>query len=270
MAREFIDREHQFPVDTGLTPADQLNTQKAVDNMNAAPRGDPPKSYDVRSVYDSRPVQGFDFNIVDSIAKNESSNPMIVSFTVPQGYVCVLRKLHHFTDPPVSIVSRADVQVSLLVNGSAVKYNQNIPVGNESDDIVECFVIADEFSVVSASFNIDATIFSDVNFTMYGQFYGQFLLKTSVNYKFEVANPSAKQWIQPPLQIMPPSLPPASAPTVIQQPAPVAVNQPVPMMTVQPVPQAKPAIVHRSLVAAPRLSGIPIIDRRSGRIVGYK
>lgn len=267
MPREFIDREHQLGPDLGLTPADQLNTQDAVDSMQAAPRGDPPKSFDVRSVYDSRPVQGFDFNITDSTDPSEGGLLSIatLSFQVPQGYVCVLRGIHHSTNPPLAILGRSDITVSLLVNGSSVKYNQDIPVGTESDDIVRCFVIADEFSTVSAVFTNRVGNYPDqftfVQSILSCQFYGQFLLKTGVSYKFEVANPSDKAWIKPSVQI---PVPQATQPVPQQQPAQqvVVASQPLPA----PV---KPAIVHRAVMAA-GLGATQIFDRRTGRIIGYR
>lgn len=260
MAREFIDRERQYGPDVHTTPGDQLRTQSAVDNMQSAPRGEPPKAFDVRAVYDSRPVQGFDFNITASDAVGERTT-FVLGFEVPSGYVCVLRRLHHSSTPTPVIVGRSDIQVTLLVNNASVRYNQSIPVGVESDDIVECFVIADEFSQVQAQFDLTADV-AAINFTMYAQFYGQFLLKTGIPYQFEVANPTNKVF---------------AAPVITPRPLPNVVRKTAPMVQpVLPQPAPMPAVAKPVVRQPPKMFGqvgnerTPIYDPIKGGIIGWK
>ncbi len=88
------DEQHsQLTANTHSIASDIAIATDSGDQADVAPLGTPPKGYDVRAVYDSRPVQGYDFNIAVSTALGET-NPF-VSMTVPNGYIAVLRAIHH-------------------------------------------------------------------------------------------------------------------------------------------------------------------------------
>jgi hypothetical protein len=277
MAREFIDRDHQYPPDTNTRAGDQLRTQSSVDAMKAAPRGEPLKAFDVRAVYDSRPVQGFDFNInVAGTPIAVSSSVFIATFQVPSGYVAVLRTFHHSFTPPPIIVNRSDIKATLLLNKQNVQYNANIPIGIESDGVIDCFVIADEFNTLGVRIDGSAATLSIAGSIPQCHFYGQFLLKTGIPKNFEIANPSGKA-VPPRRQPMMPPRPPAPQPQ--QQP-----QQQQPQMQAQPVQQSvqtqavKPTMP--PITAPSRPSGIihaqasrgsagqPIYGT-NGKIIGY-
>lgn len=186
--KEFIDRERQLGPDprgaAGVNSAGAAETAQ----MRITPAGEPPKAFDVRAVYDSRPVQGFDFNI--TVAHEGSGTAVITEFVVPKGYVAVLREVHHSFDPPFAFNSRNDVKMTLTKNHADVSYNVDIPVGIESDDIVKCFVIADESEILGARYTITNAPLAGV--ATYTQFYGNFLIKTNAPKEFEIANHAAR------------------------------------------------------------------------------
>lgn len=180
---EFLeDRERQLPPDFNLL-ADVSEDGKAAEALKRAPMGEPPDEYTVRSVYDSRPVSTFDFNITPSAQELASTNT--VDFQVPQGYVCVLRRVFHtINDPPGT--NRANFLMTLMLNGAAFQYNRDIPVGFESDDLVRCFMVADEFDTVGVKLTCSSVSGTSI---LYVTFYGQFILKTGRPAPFEIANP---------------------------------------------------------------------------------
>lgn len=180
---DFIDREKQLPADVRTLPPDVANYEAAGLAMRAAPAGEPPDDYNVRSVYDSRPLNGFDFNITDS-APFVSSNLEILTFDVPQGYVCVLRHITYFVTNPPAINSLQDVLGTLRRANADVAYNIDIPIGAARE--LDCFLIADEFEEVG--FKVTSTgVYQDAS-NIVAHFYGQFLLKTNIPAPFEIAN----------------------------------------------------------------------------------
>jgi hypothetical protein len=196
--------------------------------MRVAPAGEPPADYDVRSVYDSRPVQGFDFNI--TAETGETSSPFVVEWQVPEGFVAVVRALHHWFDPAPMITSRQEITLTLLRDGNDVRFNVEIPVGSESDELVKCFAIYDEFQMVGARLVTPGAV---VNTAAFVHFYGNFLLKTDTTPAFQIANPVGRKLgpprvapaplvppkIETPVAIMPPQLQPTmTAPPVVKPP----------------------------------------------------
>lgn len=181
--QDFIDRETQLPADVRETPPDMMRDKEAGEAMRRAPAGEPGIDFDVRSVFDSRPVQGYDFNIIDT---SEFAASMDLTFTVPPGFVAVVRKfMHTISNNP--IVERVDMRAAFFVNGGAVRYNENLPIGGDSYDTpINLFFLADENSVVTARLT---TAIAGAAQTVFGQFYGTFLAKTGRPYQFEIANP---------------------------------------------------------------------------------
>lgn len=232
---EFIEeREHQLPP-ANETGGEHAAEGRATDAMERAPAGEPPKDHDVRSVYDSRPVQGFDFNITDETG--EGAFPFTLEFTVPEGFVCVLRALHHWFDPAPLVPSRNNVQMTLLRNGNDVRFNVDIPVGAESDELVKCFLIADEFETVGVRLTSGLAVVDTAAFV---HFYGNFLLKTDSTAQFQIANPVGQK-------IEGPRLAPAPLVQPRQDPTPVAIQ---PTMTAPSI-KAPTVTVGRRVGAKP-------------------
>jgi hypothetical protein len=181
---EFIDREHQLPADVRLTPPDVAGDVASLRALAIAPHGEPPADYTVRSIFDSRPLQGYDFNII--CPTDEFNGDEVFSFTVPSGVVAVVREFKHFfTNPSATNKNPSGTLVSFQKNGANIQYNHDIPVGADTiANPVKLFFVADEFDVVSAR------LVGAVNGThiAYVWFYGNFLLKTGRPATFEIAN----------------------------------------------------------------------------------
>jgi len=168
-----------------------------MDSLATTPRGEPPKAFDVRATYDSRPVQGFDYNIPDSVAASivdETTLTVELSFIVPRGYVAVQKRFRHWFNPVPAIASREQCRVSFLISGAGVPYNELIPIGVESDVLSDGFFIADELQTVTARVIVSNLGFT-LSTTLYCVFYGNLILKTGVPSPFEVANPTDKIWL---------------------------------------------------------------------------
>lgn len=247
---EFIDREQQLPADPRAAGAvDMANVGQLTGQMERVKPGEPPIDFTVRSVYDSRPVQGQDFNITAIVTQIVQPGNNDCSFTVPQGYVAVVRRLHHFvTNPPVGVgINRSDALCSILLDNADYPYNKNIPVGWESDDIVNLFMIADEFQTVTTRFVFSAVVLETS--ALYVTFYGNLLLKTGRPAQFEIANPAARgAVIGPQLSLPLPTPAPASR---AQSVAPIATAQPKTMSLLPPFDDAYVCDILRRAAALP-------------------
>lgn len=189
MARdtEFLeDRERQIPADVRRAAPD-VGKASDLAALARAPLGEPLIDYNVRSIYDSRPVNGYDFNVIETADINSSmSNPSIyLTFEVPSGYIGVLRKIEFWTNG-LPNVSRQSVTLSPVANSQIQRFN-TAAVGNATGQgaPVECFVIADERQQLGARIDWGA---SPASISLYVQLYGNFLLKTGRAAPFEIAN----------------------------------------------------------------------------------
>jgi hypothetical protein len=207
---EFTDREHQLPADANTTGGDE-RASRLTGAMMRAPAGEPGVGSDVRSVYDSRPVNAFDFNIPVTATGGENGfgdEPLTCEFTVPLGFVLVLRRIHHYSDNLPPLPSRGDVVATLLRDGAAVPYNEDIPVGVESDDLMHFFQVYDENAKVGVRFSYASSTPDDVT----AHFYGNLLPKTGRPANEEIANP--REGIKSPVRArqMPTNMEPQLAP----------------------------------------------------------
>jgi hypothetical protein len=182
--QEFTDRDPQWPASreqTGIAMEGVL--QAALPNI---PPGELPVDVDVRSVFDVRPVNSYDVNMVGSVEVAED-NVGAVDFTVPTGYVLVVRRiLFSFDEPIPPFAQKSDVLLTLKVNNGVVQYNSGIPVGLDSDsDPVRTFFIADENDLVTVAFAFS----ENIGTTVWVQLYGNLVRKTGRPAPHEIANP---------------------------------------------------------------------------------
>lgn len=185
--REFEGREQPLPASIARTPGDQVNAGNASRAARVTPLGEPEIAFDVRSVFDSRPINAFDFNIaVTSPGSEAAAATQNCTFTAPEGYVLVLRRIHHFTTPLLNVL-RGEVLASLVQNAALVLRNVDIPVGSFSDDLLHFFQLYDEGQIVGVRFVYDAGITPPDSSTAH--FYGNLLPKTGRALPFEIANP---------------------------------------------------------------------------------
>lgn len=159
------------------------------EDLARTPLGAPPVDYDVRSVYDVRPIAAFDFNICNQ-KTFDSLTPKLIEMTVPPGFVCVLRKIDLWFEPNPIGSLRSNYNWSLALNGANVNYNENVFFGVAVDD-EDVFLLADENNRVGVRFS-GTTVANLETIVGFVRFYGTFQLKTEVPLPFEIANPMAR------------------------------------------------------------------------------
>lgn len=185
--QEFTDRDPQWPASRITT--NYKGEGKLADQMLRAPLGEPGIDVDVRSVYDVRPPQAYDFNIVltGTMTVGEGASTTITPVTVPEGYVAVVRAYHHSTAPILPSVVRSDVLLTLQSNDADVPFNINIPVGAESQDLIKCFFVVDEGGLIGARYTTSLVIVG--SYSIFTHVYGNFLRKTGRAANLEIGNP---------------------------------------------------------------------------------
>src|SRR5262245_50792115 len=125
---DFEARQRQLPADRHVRAAKTAAWANARTEMEQTPLGSPPKPVDVRSVYDTRPINAFDFNIPAFNTVVSDASSVTVSFNVPEGFVCVLRNFDlWFEDGAGSGQDRSDFLWTLQLNGGDYPYNIGVP-----------------------------------------------------------------------------------------------------------------------------------------------
>jgi hypothetical protein len=228
---EFTEREHQLPADPYQPAApDMVIGSAAREDMESTPLGAPVAECSVRSVYDSRPVHGYDFNVPCAEVVSCTGELAACEFQVPQGYVAVVRQISTFVEPQPVLAHLSDISIDVRVNGSAIPYNVGLPVGVATDSPIETFFIADEYQTIQVVFSGAPTTVVANKFTAW--LYGNLLIKTGRPAIFEIANCGGAVSAPPVVFDLPPTKPPA----VPVQAAPVAVP-----MVIMPTPPPAPA-----------------------------
>jgi hypothetical protein len=161
MRDEFAEQRGDWQTNASLDlpGADLLQDDAAVSAMQQAPLTMPPSDFSVRSVYDSRPVNGYDFNFsavtqATLVTNSTSAAVWFVNFNVPNGYRAVPRDWKIWLDPPAAPGPSSASTVSLTQNGAAVPNNQDIIIGNGTTDPIESFFVCEEnttFGVTGAT-----------------------------------------------------------------------------------------------------------------------
>lgn len=210
-------------------------------DLARTPLGAPPVDYDVRSVYDVRPVGAFDFNICEQQAFDTTTGNLTVEMTVPEGLVAVLREIDVWFEPNPSGPLRSDYNWSLVLNGGDVNYNTNVFFGVGINN-QKVFLLANENNRIGVRFGA-SSLDTFANVVGFVQFHGTFQLKSNVPLPFEIANPvgrarfGERPGVPPKREIL--SLPkapqtqtapgPAPAPTVLRTAAQRTPEPPAPM-----------------------------------------
>ena len=147
----------------------------------------------VYSSFDTRPINGRDINYRTSVAfASQTAN---ANFTVPQGYVFVLRKITGFvTSFPTGGVVFDSITANLMIDGSIDPYNAGLTliapqetgtyaVNRYDVKPYEFYSVIDENSVVT--YHMDCvTNFNGRTIVIY--FFGNLLQKTGVPANFEI------------------------------------------------------------------------------------
>lgn len=136
----------QAPADMRDTNVgDVLGDNEAISSMQIAPIGEPPQDYDVVAVYDSRPVNGYDFNISLHASNVVSSANVTFSatFVCPNGYRMVPREwdIHYDNPAPGSAINST---VTIQSNGANLPYNGPIVIGSGTQSPIKTFFVVEE------------------------------------------------------------------------------------------------------------------------------
>lgn len=180
-------------------PTDIVET---VETQRISPRP-PALLYQVISVYDSRPIQAYDFQhsecgslvFFDDAGAGEF-DPVSFTYTVPENTVAVLRTFQYQVSlSPANHVTEGDcwLQSDLFVNDLPVREYHKMfqPVFMRRP--FDAFIIVDELLEIrlTLSHTADNELSNEVDGTIspiLARFYGNLLLKTGVPSAFEIAN----------------------------------------------------------------------------------
>jgi hypothetical protein len=231
---EFLtQREHQAGPDTGSASDVAGQTAKTA-SMTATPPGEPPVDYDVRSVFDSRPVNARDFNVSANANGTVSGSGAIVfpviNFQTPLGWRFVVLGWEITFAPSIASLGPSLFQattVNLLGGGSvADPFNTGIVIGPNGTgaEIIKSFMIVEEQTLFGIQIvNVDTTLSIGTHATAIVSIYGNALPVTDVQLPYSIANPVGRgkpAMIAPAAFFAPPSAPAApSAPSAPSAPA---------------------------------------------------
>ena len=205
---------------TGANKSADLVRQSGIvdttENTPVSPR--PPQLlYGVESVYDSRPIQGTDFQhtqCIDSVWIADGTHDatfvevfgggiVTAEFQVPQNTVGVLREFRYTLSPSfLNIVVEGAtcwLQTDIFLDNVVVKQYNEMFFPTFMADRFPTFVIADERQLIKLRFTlnpadeggtitlIDTALIGREFLTMV-EFYGNIILKSGIPKEFEIAN----------------------------------------------------------------------------------
>lgn len=117
-------------------------------------------------------------------------SPVSSIFTVPKGYVAILRAFKYALEPQMPTVLRDDMRVSLYVDSIAVENYIGLKLPQVVTDFVPCYVIGDENQIIKITIGFLTNIVSPPGAAIgcYVELYGNLLLKTGVPTVIEPGN----------------------------------------------------------------------------------
>lgn len=189
----------------------------------------------VRSVYDTRPINGTDFQSAESqdiTPSAENGGTVDFNYTVPTSYIAVLRGFE-FRQSPVKIVEDLDISFSILVDGISQLGHSNIPLPPDVG-FINTHILADENSTITLRVIYPALYSDAVLYRVWSRLYGNLILTNNRPLAFEVGNTEPVKTIPVPPGVNTPSM---KAPTA-QKGTPQS-SQPVPAKQYKPRPAAK-------------------------------
>lgn len=204
-----LDGYHTLRADSDGVPPDMQIQAADREQIAQTGIGSPNVDYGVRSTYDSRPLNGRDFNLwftwdlLDELAENE---PRVLQqiWQVPKGLVAVIRSFTILQLPGTSMGDLFDGTVGLLIDKAQVDppsvrlgpvFLENAlsaeMIPYYSGQPIQTFHVADENKFVGLRWspqNLPEPVgVAQGAYTRFG-FYGQFLPKTGVPAAMQVCN----------------------------------------------------------------------------------
>lgn len=123
--------------------ADLLGDDAAVTDMLQAGLGEPQTNFTVTAIFDSRIVNGYDFNFTAAISGNQTT-PWNATFTVPVGYRAVPRFWDVHFDQVTPIVAGAAASTASILQGGAALPNNAVSIGLGTTNPIKTFFICEE------------------------------------------------------------------------------------------------------------------------------
>lgn len=182
--QEFIGREKQLPADLNMSRVG------VVPDTSGVPLGEPLIDFTVRSVWDTRPINGRDFSTcIAGVAIND--NFVQLTATVPKGRIFVPRSVEVWFQEPNQSIERTDAYFELLSNRNVVP-NFQYWFGGATDQPVPCFFMVDEEQTYGIQiFATGLVEDQDPGAIVKCIVYGNNLVKSGRALPFEVGNPLA-------------------------------------------------------------------------------
>ena len=110
------------------------------------------------------------------------------AFTVPEGYVAILRAFKYTADPVLNLPC-TDVLISILVDDIPQPNFDQMPLGSEQDVLLPTWILADNGQRIALRYdNSSAAPAFSVEVCV--TFYGNLLLRTGVPIEYEQGNPT--------------------------------------------------------------------------------
>lgn len=203
-----LERRELFgdvPLRRGV-PHDMRSNASRRDAAAQAPLGTPSLDFDVRSIYDSRPVNTRDFNLWFEALTDSTPVDLAVffrCFAVPVGYVAVVREVTVLFNTAGSLgTTPFDGTLALALDGNfydpmdvivgpaiGTPETEVAAVGAipwRSGEATKTFMVADQSQFVGIFLGIEGN--PVITGGIYVGFYGNFLQKTNVPANFQIAN----------------------------------------------------------------------------------
>ncbi len=177
--------DFQMPPDMRDTGASDMGAVAvSIAELDRTPLGEPRVGFDVRCVYDSRPVNGYDFNF-SATATAVTTGNWQVTFNVPNGYRIVPREWEIVYDGAPTGANKNST-VTIQQTGANLPNNGPIIIGTGTTHPIKTFFVCEEnttFGIIGRNTNLVAGTL-DVNINVYGNL----LAVSDVALPFEVAN----------------------------------------------------------------------------------
>lgn len=134
------------PDSSGINAGDLSNADTAVAEMQRTPLGEPKTEYDVRSIYDSRPVNAYDFNFSQVVNSTFGTlgTSFLITFQTPTGYRAVPKEWDVQLSPPYTGNVPATTQLFLQQGGLDLLNNGPIEIGMGTFFPIKSFFICEE------------------------------------------------------------------------------------------------------------------------------
>jgi hypothetical protein len=216
---ENLDVSGNVPPGGANKSADLMRQTGVVDTLVSTPvsKRPPPMLYGVESVYDSRPIQGTDFQHTECIdvvwipsvlhdatfVEAFGGGIVTAEFLVPENTVAVLREFRYTFSPAfVDIVVEGAtcwLQSDFFLDNVVVKQYNQMLFPTFMKERFPTFVIADERQLIKLRFTLvpadQGGVITLIDTALIGremlcmvEFYGNIILKSGIPKEFEIAN----------------------------------------------------------------------------------